>query len=114
MFVLRANVPPDRWWLRLKFQFLVVRDHVVIFIIVQLVRYFLQTSYCLLINNTVPQNNTLIHKYLSSNFMRYMLPKCIRYHQYIGMHRGSFEPIIYLEALFLIIELKFCYAYLLR
>uniref|UniRef100_A0A0D9YLV7 RING-CH-type domain-containing protein n=1 Tax=Oryza glumipatula TaxID=40148 RepID=A0A0D9YLV7_9ORYZ len=26
-FLLRANVPPDRWWLRLKFQLLVVRDH---------------------------------------------------------------------------------------
>lgn len=37
VFLLRANVPPDRWWLRLKFQFLVVRDHAVIFIIVQLV-----------------------------------------------------------------------------
>lgn len=37
MFVLRANVPPDRWWLRLKFQFLVARDHAFIFIIVQLV-----------------------------------------------------------------------------
>lgn len=39
MFVLRANVPPDRWWLRLKFQFLVARDHAFIFIIVQLVNY---------------------------------------------------------------------------
>ncbi|KAJ4765125.1 RING/FYVE/PHD zinc finger superfamily protein [Rhynchospora pubera] len=37
VFVLRANVPPDRWWLRLKFQLLVVRDHTVIFFIVQLV-----------------------------------------------------------------------------
>ncbi|RZC56772.1 hypothetical protein C5167_015629 [Papaver somniferum] len=37
LFVLRANMPPDRWWLRLKFQFLVVRDHALIFIIVQLV-----------------------------------------------------------------------------
>ncbi|KAE7997520.1 hypothetical protein FH972_002149 [Carpinus fangiana] len=37
MFILRANVPPDRWWLRLKFQFLVARDHAFIFIIVQLV-----------------------------------------------------------------------------
>lgn len=41
VFLLRANVPPDRWWLRLKFQFLVVRDHVLIFIIVQLVVAFL-------------------------------------------------------------------------
>ena len=37
MFVLRANVPSDRWWLRLKFQFLVARDHAFIFVIVQLV-----------------------------------------------------------------------------
>lgn len=37
VFILRANVPPDRWWLRLKFQFLVARDHAFIFIIVQLV-----------------------------------------------------------------------------
>ncbi|XP_019414413.1 PREDICTED: uncharacterized protein LOC109326181 [Lupinus angustifolius] len=37
VFILRANVPPDRWWLRLKFQFLVSRDHAFIFIIVQLV-----------------------------------------------------------------------------
>ncbi|MCL7026116.1 hypothetical protein MKW94_015723, partial [Papaver nudicaule] len=37
VFVLRANMPPDRWWLRLKFQFLVVRDHALIFIIVQLI-----------------------------------------------------------------------------
>ncbi|KAL5207108.1 hypothetical protein ABZP36_031543 [Zizania latifolia] len=36
-FLLRANVPPDRWWLRLKFQLLVVRDHTLIFFIVQLV-----------------------------------------------------------------------------
>lgn len=36
-FILRANVPPDRWWLRIKFQFLVARDHAVIFVIVQLV-----------------------------------------------------------------------------
>ncbi|KAH7674689.1 Zinc finger RING/FYVE/PHD-type protein [Dioscorea alata] len=41
VFILRANVPPDRWWLRLKFQFLVVRDHALIFIIVQLVVAFL-------------------------------------------------------------------------
>ncbi|KAG7018208.1 hypothetical protein SDJN02_20076, partial [Cucurbita argyrosperma subsp. argyrosperma] len=41
MFVLRANVPPDRWWLRLKFQFLVARDHAFIFIIVQLIVAFL-------------------------------------------------------------------------
>lgn len=40
VFLLRANVPPDRWWLRLKFQFLVARDHAFIFIIVQLVRVF--------------------------------------------------------------------------
>ncbi|KAF3974655.1 hypothetical protein CMV_002043 [Castanea mollissima] len=37
VFILRANVPPDRWWLRLKFQFLVARDHALIFIIVQLI-----------------------------------------------------------------------------
>ncbi|XP_047307053.1 E3 ubiquitin-protein ligase MARCHF8 [Impatiens glandulifera] len=37
VFILRANVPPDRWWLRLKFQFLVARDHAFIFIIVQLI-----------------------------------------------------------------------------
>ncbi|KAJ7962670.1 E3 ubiquitin-protein ligase MARCH8 [Quillaja saponaria] len=40
-FILRANVPPDRWWLRLKFQFLVGRDHAFIFIIVQLIVAFL-------------------------------------------------------------------------
>ncbi|XP_073144341.1 uncharacterized protein [Henckelia pumila] len=40
-FILRANVPPDRWWLRLKFQFLVARDHLVIFVIVQLIVAFL-------------------------------------------------------------------------
>ncbi|KAL8098730.1 hypothetical protein AgCh_031463 [Apium graveolens] len=39
MFVLRANVPPERWWLRLKFQFLVARDHAFIFVIVQLVSW---------------------------------------------------------------------------
>lgn len=31
-------MPPDRWWLRLKFQLLVARDHVLIFVIVQLVK----------------------------------------------------------------------------
>lgn len=36
-FLLRANVPSDRWWLRLKFQFLVARDHAFIFIVVQLI-----------------------------------------------------------------------------
>lgn len=36
-FILRANVPPDRWWLRLKFQFLVARDHTLIFLVVQLI-----------------------------------------------------------------------------
>ncbi|XP_073116787.1 uncharacterized protein [Elaeis guineensis] len=41
VFILRANVPPDRWWLRLKFQLLVVRDHALIFVIVQLVVAFL-------------------------------------------------------------------------
>ncbi|XP_045807066.1 E3 ubiquitin-protein ligase MARCHF2-like [Trifolium pratense] len=41
VFILRANVPKDRWWLRLKFQFLVARDHAFIFIIVQLVVAFL-------------------------------------------------------------------------
>lgn len=40
-FILRANVPPDRWWLRLKFQFLVARDHAFIFLIVQLIVGFL-------------------------------------------------------------------------
>ncbi|KAJ8770574.1 hypothetical protein K2173_018065 [Erythroxylum novogranatense] len=37
LFILRANVPPDRWWLRLKFQFLVARDHAFIFVVVQLI-----------------------------------------------------------------------------
>ncbi|XP_058113585.1 uncharacterized protein LOC131256650 [Magnolia sinica] len=37
VFILRANVPPDRWWLRLKFKLLVVRDLAFIFVIVQLV-----------------------------------------------------------------------------
>eukprot|EP00249_Psilotum_nudum_P014491 c24851_g1_i2 orf=873-1676(-) len=37
LFHLRANMPPDRWWLRLKFQLLVMRDYAAIFIIVQLV-----------------------------------------------------------------------------
>lgn len=41
VFILRANVPPDRWWLRFKFQFLVARDHAFIFIIVQLIVAFL-------------------------------------------------------------------------
>ncbi|XWS16616.1 hypothetical protein CRYUN_Cryun34aG0105300 [Craigia yunnanensis] len=41
LFILRANVPPDRWWLRLKFQFLVARDHAFIFVIVQLIVAFL-------------------------------------------------------------------------
>ncbi|KAG6758734.1 hypothetical protein POTOM_039094 [Populus tomentosa] len=41
MFVLRANVPADRWWLRLKFQFLVARDHAFIFVVVQLIVAFL-------------------------------------------------------------------------
>ncbi|PKA65809.1 hypothetical protein AXF42_Ash017334 [Apostasia shenzhenica] len=41
VFILRANVPPDRWWLRLKFQLLVLRDHTLIFVIVQLVVAFL-------------------------------------------------------------------------
>ncbi|XP_019192989.1 PREDICTED: E3 ubiquitin-protein ligase MARCH11-like [Ipomoea nil] len=36
-FILRANVPPDRWWLRLKFQFLVARDHAFLYVIVQLI-----------------------------------------------------------------------------
>ncbi|RAL44055.1 hypothetical protein DM860_018028 [Cuscuta australis] len=36
-FILRANVPPDRWWLRLKFQFLIARDHTLIFLVVQLI-----------------------------------------------------------------------------
>lgn len=40
-FLLRANVPSDRRWLRLKFQFLVARDHTFIFIIVQLIVGFL-------------------------------------------------------------------------
>ncbi|KAL7100428.1 hypothetical protein ACP275_09G145000 [Erythranthe tilingii] len=55
-FILRANVPPDRWWLRLKFQFLVARDHAVIFVIVQLVCWytnFMEKSYgkCLVMKN---------------------------------------------------------------
>ncbi|KAL5554596.1 hypothetical protein UlMin_041997 [Ulmus minor] len=37
LFILRANVPADRWLLRLKFQFLVARDHAFIFIVVQLI-----------------------------------------------------------------------------
>lgn len=41
LFILRANAPPDRWWLRLKFQFLVARDHAFIFVIVQLIVAFL-------------------------------------------------------------------------
>lgn len=41
VFLLRANVPPNRWWLRLKFQLLVVRDHALIFVSVQLVVAFL-------------------------------------------------------------------------
>ncbi|GAV65027.1 RINGv domain-containing protein [Cephalotus follicularis] len=41
VFILRANVPPDRWWLKLKFQFLVVRDHAFIFVVVQLIVAFL-------------------------------------------------------------------------
>ncbi|KAK3004333.1 hypothetical protein RJ639_018557 [Escallonia herrerae] len=40
VFILRANVPPDRWWLRMKFQFLVARDHAFIFVIVQLIVAF--------------------------------------------------------------------------
>ncbi|KAI3684104.1 hypothetical protein L6452_33323 [Arctium lappa] len=41
VFILRANVPHDRWWLRLKFQLLVARDHAFIFVIVQLIVAFL-------------------------------------------------------------------------
>lgn len=41
VFILRANVPPDRWWLRLKFQLLVARDHAFIFVIVQMIVAFL-------------------------------------------------------------------------
>ncbi|CAA6670362.1 unnamed protein product [Spirodela intermedia] len=41
VFLLRANVPPDRWWLRLKFQLLVIRDHAFIFVAVQLIVAFL-------------------------------------------------------------------------
>lgn len=37
-FHLQTNMPPDRWWLRLKFQLLVVRDHALLFIVVQMVR----------------------------------------------------------------------------
>ncbi|KAJ7521696.1 hypothetical protein O6H91_19G064200 [Diphasiastrum complanatum] len=37
LFHLRANMPADRWWLRLKFHLLVVRDHAAIIILVQLV-----------------------------------------------------------------------------
>ncbi|PWA48488.1 E3 ubiquitin-protein ligase MARCH1 [Artemisia annua] len=40
-FILRANVPPDRWWLRFKFHLLVARDHAFIFVIVQLIVAFL-------------------------------------------------------------------------
>lgn len=44
MFHLLANMPADRWWLRLKFQLLVVRDHAMLFIVVQMVRTFLIQS----------------------------------------------------------------------
>ncbi|XP_002989200.2 E3 ubiquitin-protein ligase MARCH8 [Selaginella moellendorffii] len=37
VFQMRVNRPPDRWWLRLKFQLLVFRDHTVIFVLVQVV-----------------------------------------------------------------------------
>ncbi|KAG0559511.1 hypothetical protein M758_10G107100 [Ceratodon purpureus] len=37
MFHLRANMPAERWWLRLKFKLLVIRDHAALFIVVQLV-----------------------------------------------------------------------------
>lgn len=37
LFHLRANMPADRWWLRLKFKLLVIRDHALLFIVVQLV-----------------------------------------------------------------------------
>jgi hypothetical protein len=40
-FKLRANVPADRWWLRLRFQLLVARDHAFIFISVQMIVAFL-------------------------------------------------------------------------
>ncbi|KAM7276125.1 hypothetical protein ACFE04_017991 [Oxalis oulophora] len=40
-FILRANFPSDRWWLKLKFQFLVARDHAFIFVVVQLIVAFL-------------------------------------------------------------------------
>ncbi|MCO5580803.1 hypothetical protein L7F22_034674 [Adiantum nelumboides] len=40
LFCLQANMPADRWWLRLKFQLLVIRDHAAIYIVVQLVRFF--------------------------------------------------------------------------
>ncbi|KAI3768662.1 hypothetical protein L2E82_19492 [Cichorium intybus] len=46
VFIRRANVPHDRWWLRLKFQLLVTRDHAFIFVIVQLIVAFL----CVLVN----------------------------------------------------------------
>ncbi|KAJ6767493.1 RING/FYVE/PHD ZINC FINGER SUPERFAMILY PROTEIN [Salix koriyanagi] len=41
MFILRANVPADRCWLRLKFLFLVARDHTFIFAIFNLIFAFL-------------------------------------------------------------------------
>ncbi|EFJ27430.1 hypothetical protein SELMODRAFT_84712 [Selaginella moellendorffii] len=40
-FHLRANVPHDRWWRRLKFQLLVMRDHAAIVLAAQLVVAFL-------------------------------------------------------------------------
>lgn len=45
MFILRTSCPPDRWWLRLKFQFLVARDHTFIFVIVQLVGELIVSVY---------------------------------------------------------------------
>lgn len=34
-FRIRVNVPPDRWWREIRFRLLVVRDHTVVFFLVQ-------------------------------------------------------------------------------
>jgi len=51
VFIIRPNVPKDRWWLRLKFQFLVARDHAFIFIIVQLVCTLYNQIDCIISEN---------------------------------------------------------------
>lgn len=65
LFHLRANMPADRWWLRLKFKLLVVRDHLLLFIVVQLVSKPLHTSFelffwfCLLFQYS--ENKIVLH-----------------------------------------------------